>query len=74
MSFCNVFYVLCGIISYGLIFAYIEAEFKIKTKESYCLYSIMCFYFAILGPITLTAIWIYAMINSKPCYHGFKYK
>lgn len=62
-------WIICGVISYGLNFAYYQKEWPNIAEEDYRLHKIMCLLFAIFGPIIL----IDTLIRKKYKW-GFMFK
>jgi len=67
--FITVFWILCGIISYGLNFAYYQREYSRLAQEDYNWDKRICIFLSLFGPINLVPITIFG--NFK---YGLKFK
>lgn len=64
-----IIWVICGILAYGLTFAYFQREFSVSSGVDYFIYCGVATYMGILGPIGLI---IHLTLGN--CKHGFKWK
>lgn len=63
------FWIICGIISYGFDFAYFQKKYPSDSKHQYKIDQIACFSFAFFGPFNLIDIYV-----NKRFVYSMKYK
>jgi len=64
------FWVICGVISYGLDFAYFQRKYPSLAEQDYKRDIRMCIFFAIFGPINLIEI----ILMRNDYLYGLKFK
>lgn len=62
-------YLVCCVLSYGLIFAFFQKEFSIVAIKHYQKDKKFAFWSSILGPLSLSVCFLLGH-----CKHGFKWK
>lgn len=62
------FWIVCGVVTYGLTFGYYQREFSALAKEDYWRDLIFSTVFSLFGPISLFVVFI-----SFRYKHGFKW-
>lgn len=67
-------WVMCGILHYGLMFAYWQRAYPLSAKDNYDSDRFFSLIGSILGPMTLVAGLIFISTASMKGYQGFKFK
>ena len=65
-----IFWIVCGVLSYGILLAFFQREFECIAKASYASDRTICAYLSLTGPIFLMLV----AIECAPSKHGLKFK
>ena len=65
-----ILWILCGVINYGLMFAYFQREWAIIAEDTYYEDVLFCTIASLLGPMALFVTLLFTGFGIK---HGFKW-
>lgn len=68
------FWVVSGVLSYGMMFAYWQRAYPMLAEDFYWEDVASCFFTSLLGPIALLADIVFLIYGSRRGFQGFLWK